>query len=1012
MLSFFLRTIVLLLFLSLNLFGTFASLTPNLCPLDQRYALIDLKTEFKIRKPDEFLDYDGNSMNVTSYPKTESWANSSSDCCNWEGVTCDTKSGKVIGLDLSCSSLHGRLEPNSSLFRLQHLKSLNLAYNNFTLSPIPDKFNKLIWLETFNLSESSLKGHVPIELLQLTNLVSLDLSSSSSASNSYFAPPPTFLLSIENPPLFLPLLARNLRNLRALDMSSVNISSEIPQEFSYMSSLRSLHLKNCYLIGEFPSSVFMIPNLQSIKLDHNPELRGELPVFSINNSMQVLSLLETSFSGTIPDSFGNLKDLVSLTLSESSFSGRIPSSLGELSNLSSLVLFSNGFTGEVPSSIVNLKQLTIFSVGYNKLRGNFLSGLLNLTKLRGIDLGSNEFTGFFPTNIGQLSKLEAIFAGSNFFTGSVPASLFQITSLTHIYLEDNQFSDILGLENISMLPNLQYLFLHSKSFRISSPVDFNVFSSLKQLVGLALSGILLSTANITSVSDFSSQFRYVYLSGCNITEFPEFIRDQRNLDSLDLSNNNIKGQLPDWLWRLEELQVVKLSNNSLSGFDGSLKAVTGSQINVLDLSSNAFQGPLFIPSTSITYLFVSNNNFTGEVPQLICGLTSPTIIDLSNNNFHGYIPRCLGKYMSSLTDLNLHNNSFKGSLPDMFMHASKLRSIDVSHNRLEGKLPPSLTGCSALEVLNVEGNKISDTFPFQLNSLQKLQVLVLRSNKFHGKLHQYSGAWFGFPELKIIDVSHNDFHGTLPSDYFLNWTAISSKKDNTQLHYIGDFHDYGYYTSVVLMNKGVSMALERILTIYTAIDFSGNRIHGEVPESVGLLKELHVLNLSRNAFSGHIPSSLANLTALESLDLSQNKLSGEIPPKLGDLSSLGWINVSHNQLVGSIPQGTQFQRQNCSAYEGNPGLYGPSLKDICGVIHAPTSLPVSEEEDEEEEGLSWIAAGIGFAPGIVFGLTIGYIVARLLIDLTPLSIDVLFHKEACMSNMLEERRMKRYDDLG
>ncbi|CDY24368.1 BnaA07g02930D [Brassica napus] len=283
MMSFFLRTIVLLLFLSLNLFGTFASLTPNLCPLDQRDALIDLKTEFKIRKPDEFLDYDA------------SWANSSSDCCNWEGVTCDTKSGKVIGLDLSCSCLHGRLEPNSSLFRLQHLKSLNLAYNNFTLSPIPDKFNKLIWLETLNLSESSLKGHVPIELLQLTNLVSLDLSSSSSASNSYFAPPPTLLLSIENPPLFLPLLARNLRNLRALDMSSVNISSEIPQEFSYMSSLRSLHLKN-----------------------------WELPVFSINNSMQVLSLLETSFS-------------------ESSFSGRIPSSLGELSNLSSLVLFFKWF---------------------------------------------------------------------------------------------------------------------------------------------------------------------------------------------------------------------------------------------------------------------------------------------------------------------------------------------------------------------------------------------------------------------------------------------------------------------------------------------------------------------------------------------------------------------------------------------------------------------------------------------------------------------------------------------
>ncbi|KAG2323333.1 hypothetical protein Bca52824_016546 [Brassica carinata] len=593
-----------------------------------------------------------------------------------------------------------------------------------------------MWLETLNLSESSLKGHV-----------SLDLSSSSSASTSYFSSPPSLLLSIANPPLFLSLLARNLRNLRALDMSSINISSEIPQEFSYMSSLRSLHLKNCYLMGEFPRSVFMIPNLQSIKLDHNPDLRRTSCV-----SYKQL------YASTIPDSIGNLKDLVSLTLAESRFSGRIPFSLGELSDLSSLLLGSNGFIGEVISSIGNLKQLTIFNVGNNKLSGNFPLGLLNLTKLRFIGLSSSEFTGSLPPNIGQLSKLEAIFAGSNFLTGSVPASLFQISTLTNIYLEGNQFSDILGLENISI-------------FRVSSPADFpadfKVFSSLKQLVRLALSGIPLSTTNITSDSDFSRQFLYLYLSGCNITEFPELIRDQRILDSLDLSNNNIKGHVPEWLWRLQNLQVLDLSSNSLSGFNGSLKVVPGSQISMLDISSNAFQGPLLIPSTSIDYFFASENNFTGEMPRLLCGgLTSPTIIDLSNNTFHGSIPWCLGTHMSSLTDLNLRKNSLTGSLPDMFMHANKLRSIDVSHNRLEGKLPSSLTACSALEVLNVEGNEINDTFPFQLSSLQKLQVLVLRSNKFHGMLHQSIGVWFGFPELKIIDVSHNDFH--------------SIKKRNTQ----------------------------------------------------------------------------------------------------------------------------------------------------------------------------------------------------------------------------------------
>ncbi|CAH2051396.1 unnamed protein product [Thlaspi arvense] len=383
-LRFFLHTIALL-FSIFNLFNTYASLTPDLCPPDQRDTLLEFKNEFKIRKHDDFLDFDGFWINVTSYPKTESWAISSSDCCNWDGVTCDTKSGKVIGLDLSCSCLHGRLEPNTSLFRLKHLRNLNLAYNNFTFSPLPDKFNTLMWLERLNLSESSLTGQIPTKILQLTNLVFLDLSSYNSFS-------PSFLLCIENPPLFLPLLARNLRNLRALHMSSVNISSEIPKEFSCIWSLRSLRLEGCNLIGEFPSSVLLLPNLQSIRLDRNLELSGELPDFHGNNSMKILSLLETSFSGNIPDSISNLKHLTFLTLEGSNFSGRIPSSLGELSCLSNLLIAGNHFTGEIPSSIGNLKQLTVFSVGYNKLIGNFPSALLNLTKLRSIHLSSNQFT--------------------------------------------------------------------------------------------------------------------------------------------------------------------------------------------------------------------------------------------------------------------------------------------------------------------------------------------------------------------------------------------------------------------------------------------------------------------------------------------------------------------------------------------------------------------------------------------------------------------------------------------
>ncbi|CAL9218024.1 unnamed protein product [Arabidopsis halleri] len=909
-LSFLLRSICFL-FLVSSFLNTVSS-TQHLCHSDQKDALLDFKNEFLIQKP-TWVDSD-----VSFHIKTESWVNKN-DCCSWDGITCDAKSGKVIGLDLSDGCLHGPLESNSSLFRLHHLRDLNLAYNHFTASPIP---------ADFSIHES-----------------------------------------------FLHLLARNMRNLRELDMSYVNISSKIPHEFSNMQSLRSLNLKVCNLFGEFPSSVLLIPSLQSIILDGNPNLRGTLPVFRENNSLLKLSIYGTAFSGTIPDSVSRLKHLISLTLGVSNYSGRIPFSLGNLSHLSYLDLSLNNFVGEIPSSIGNLKQLTYFNVGSNKLSGTLPASILNLTQLRSLFLSSNQFTGSLPPNISQFSKLESFHADDNCFKGAILSSLLKIPSLTEIYLTYNQFSDFTGIGNISLLPNLQYFDIENKNYNKVGPgVRLNVFSSLKQL---SLWGIPLSTANITSDSEFPSNLEYLSLTGCNITDFPEFIRKERNLQILDLSNNKIKGQVPDWLWRLRELSDVNLSNNSLSSFNGSLKASPESQLMSVDIRSNAFQGTLFIPTRSLRNFLVSKNNFTGEIPRSICGQSSLDVLDLSNNNLRGSVPWCLETLMSSLSYLNLRNNSLSGSLPEIFMNAKRLSSLDVSHNRLDGKLPASLIGCSALEVLNVGSNRIDDMFPFQLNSLQELQVLVLHSNKFHGMLHNADGSWFGFPQLKIIDVSHNEFFGTLPFDYFLNWTGMSSNgENNLEPEYIAN-PSGAYYISLVLMSKGVSMEMERILTIYTAIDFSGNQLHGQIPDSVGLLKELRILNMSSNAFTGHIPSSLANLTNLESLDLSQNKISGEIPPELGTLSSLEWINVSHNQLVGSIPRGTQFQRQKCSSYEGNPGLNGPSLKDVCGDIKAstPPQPEPLETEEEEEESLSWIAACLGFAPGVVLGLTMGYIVA-------------------------------------
>ncbi|XVF78886.1 hypothetical protein PTKIN_Ptkin14bG0173600 [Pterospermum kingtungense] len=138
--------------------------------------------------------------------------------------------------------------------------------------------------------------------------------------------------------------------------------------------------------------------------------------------------------------------------------------------------------------------------------------------------------------------------------------------------------------------------------------------------------------------------------------------------------------------------------------------------------------------------------------------------------------------------------------------------------------------------------------------------------------------------------------------------------------------------------KGVEIELERILNILTTIDMSSNKFVGKIPEIVGKITSLHVLNFSHNKLTGQIPSSFGDLAALESLDLSSNKLVGEIPMQLASLNFLAALNLSENQLVGQIPQGKQFNTFLNDSYEDNLGLCGFPLSKGCGPNEPPEPL--------------------------------------------------------------------------
>ncbi|XP_059429430.1 receptor-like protein 7 [Corylus avellana] len=144
----FLMAIYALFLMTISVFGVSSP-----CFRNEQSLLLQLKNNL--------------TFNSTMSTKLVKW-NQSADCCSWQGVTCNE--GRVIGLDLTNESISGGLDNSSSLFSLQHLESLSLAYNDFNLShEIPLEFDKLVNLSYLNLSNALFVGQIPIAISRLTS---------------------------------------------------------------------------------------------------------------------------------------------------------------------------------------------------------------------------------------------------------------------------------------------------------------------------------------------------------------------------------------------------------------------------------------------------------------------------------------------------------------------------------------------------------------------------------------------------------------------------------------------------------------------------------------------------------------------------------------------------------------------------------------------------------------------------------------------------------------------------
>lgn len=275
--------------------------------------------------------------------------------------------------------------------------------------------------------------------------------------------------------------------------------------------------------------------------------------------------------------------------------------------------------------------------------------------------------------------------------------------------------------------------------------------------------------------------------------------------------------------------------------------------------------------------FVSISSILLSLPNLLS-------LYLKNSNLTGTVTSAARSECSPLlTYVDLAENQLSGQIADLssFRVCPSLNSLNLSHNLFEFAPVNDSKGIHlSLQLLDLSFNRISgaNVVPWLLsNGCAQLNYLSLKGNKVAGALPA-----FDCPSLEYLDLSANNFSTGFPS-----------------------FTDCSYLQH---------------------LDFSSNKLYGDISVSLSNCKQLTFLNLTRNQFSGGLPSLPAGGTLqflylsgndyhggipprflddlcskLVDLDLSSNKLSGTVPESLGSCTSLQLLDISTNDFSGELP---------------------------------------------------------------------------------------------------------------
>ena len=701
------------------------------------------------------------------------------------------------------------------------LRHLNLLSNQLR-GVIPPELRELTQLQLLNLTGNRLSGAIPPELGQLTHLQQLTL-----ALNE---------LSGAIPPEL-----GGLTHLQVLDLQGNRLSGMIPPELSGLVSLQSLQLRSNELTGAIPKNLQELSALTHLGIKHTDVCEPTDAAFQA--WLDTLTLFTTS--GIVCD--GTRRVFFSASSYE----------------------VKEGETVEVVVRLIDRTGDVDWSVK------------IPLTAMPGRGATVEDYSGVPESVTITATATEAGFdftavADAPFDTGETVVLAFRKPLPSGLTAGSPDKATVTihdpGSEELTDREVLEALYHATSGPTWLRSANWLSTAPLSEWSGVGTDGSGRVTSLSLSHNRMSGTIPFVLgqlgrlqvlslgfnqLSG----PIPPKLSALSNLQVLNLHDNQLSGQIPPALAKLTHLQELNFNRNRLSGeIPAELAELT--QLQVLELENNQLIGkisPLLGGLIDLQVLNLHDNKLTGEIPLELAGLIDLQVLNLRFNQLRGAIPAELGG-LTHLQVLDLGINELSGGVPPALGQLTHLQVLDLQGNPLSGEIPPELGGLTQLRELHLNVNGLSGGIPPQLGQLTHLQRLNLHGNRLSGKIPPELGR---LTQLQGLHLNVNELSGAIPRE------------------------------------------LARLTQLQT-LALSGNQLSGEIPRDLSGLTQLQWLGIGENGVTGAIPPGLGDLIQLQGLQLGGSRLSGTIPAELAKLTHLHWLDLAFNSdLTGTFPRGLQ-----------------------------------------------------------------------------------------------------------